>query len=148
MIEEREGIVVYQPTYIHPSAKIGKGSKISAFCDIGKNVTIREGSNIQCHVAISNGVKIGRRVFIGPGTVILNDKYPPSPKLQPPIIEDDVIIGGGCVILPGVKLGKLCVIGAGSVVTKNISEGVLVYGNPVHIVGSRETYDEKRRGNL
>lgn len=135
---------MYEPSYIHDSAKIGKGTKIGAFVDIGKDVVIGIDCNIQAHVTISNGVHIGDRVFIGPNTSILNDRYPVSKVLAPPTIQNDVIIGGFVVILPDIVIGEKAVIGAGSVVTKDVPKGNVVYGNPAEQKMSREEYDRKK----
>lgn len=138
-------ITVYKPTYIHKSAKIGEGTKIGAFCDIGKDVVIGENCVIQCHVTISNETVIGNNVFIGPNTSFFNDKYPPSKPLVPPVVEDDAIIGGASFILPGVRIGKGAVVGAGSVVTKDVPPNTVVVGNPARRLMNREEYDKKRQ---
>ena len=140
----RKDVVIYEPTYVHETAVIGPGTRIGAFCDIGKRVVIGRDCIIQCHVSISNGCRIGDRVFIGPKATLLNDKYPPG-EIKPVRVEDDVIIGGAAVILPGVTIGKKAVIGAGSIVTRDVPEGVVVRGNPARIVGSREEYEQKKR---
>lgn len=138
-------VTVYQPTYIHPSAQIGEGSKIGAFCDIGRDVKIGQNCIIQCHVTISNGCYVGNNVFIGPSTSVLNDKYPYSHCLTPSKIMDDVIIGGGVTILPNVTIGEDAVVGAASVVTKDVPQGVVVYGNPASVQMTRKEYEEKKR---
>lgn len=125
----RKNVKIYKPSNIHSTAKIGARTKIGAFVDIGKNVEIGEDCNIQCHVTISNQCIIGSRVFIGPNTSLLNDKYPLG-KLSPVIVEDDVIIGGGVTILPSVRIEKGAFVGAGSVVTRNVGAGITVVGNP------------------
>ena len=143
-MKKRENVVTYEPSYIHDSAEIGKGTKIGAFVDIGKNVVIGTDCNIQAHVTISNSVRIGDRVFIGPNTSILNDRYPVSKVLTPPIIHNDVIIGGFTVILPDISIGEKAVVGAGSVVTKDVPKGSVVYGNPAEHKMSREEYERKK----
>lgn len=124
--------IIRQPSYVHESARIGDGTKIGAFCDIGKNVVIGKDCNIQCHVTISNGCKVGDNVFIGPNTSLLNDKYPIG-KIQPVTINDGAIIGAGVTVLPNLVIGAKAFVGAGSVVTKNVPPLALVYGVPARI---------------
>jgi len=147
-----KNVIVHQPTFIHKTAKIGEGTKIGAFCDIGRDVIIGEDCWIQCHVTISNGTKIGNNVFIAPNVSFLNDKFPPSKRLSPPIIEDDVIIGGCAVIMPCVTVGRRSVVGSGTVVSKDVPPEVVVIGNPMKIIMTREEYERRKKqyeeGNL
>jgi len=122
-------IKVWEPTYIHPTAQIGEGTRIGKFCDIGKNVVIGKNCIVQCQVSISNECKIGNNVFLGPKVTLLNDKHI-NGKIAPVIIEDGAKIGGATVILPNVRVGKGALVGAGSVVTKNVEPNIMVYGNP------------------
>jgi acetyltransferase-like isoleucine patch superfamily enzyme len=69
-------------------------------------------------------------VFIGPGTVFTNDKYPPSKCLEGATVEDNVVIGAHVTILPSVRLGKGCFVAAGSVVTKDVPAGMMAIGSP------------------
>lgn len=136
----REDVVVGEGTKIwHPElvnlygCKIGKDSVIGCFVEIGPGVIIGDRCRIQSMVYIPSGIIIGNNVFIGPGTIFLNDKYPPSLKLSKPpstIVHDDVVIGGGVLILPGLTLGVGCMIGAGAVVTKDVSPFKTVVGVP------------------
>lgn len=109
--------------------------KIGAYCDIGEP-NLGEGCNIQCHVSIPPGWKIGSRVFIGPGAHFANDKYPnlfarqPEFKPEVGVIEDDVVVGMGALIGPGVIIGKGAIIGMGAVVLKNVPAGAIMVGNP------------------
>lgn len=140
-------VVIHQPSYLHQSVTIGKGTKIGSFSDIGKNVVIGKNCNIQSSVTISNGCKIGRNVFIGPNSSLLNDKFPIG-KIQPCIIEDDVVIGGGVTLLPNVRIGRKSVIGAGSVVTRNVPSGEVWKGNPAKFHMTRREYENKKKGSL
>ena len=101
---------------------------------IGPKVQIGEGCKIQPFAFIPDNVKIGNNVFVGPHACFLNDKYPPSGgawKSGPlTIVEDNAVIGGGAIILPGVKIGRGAVIGAGAVVTKDIAPLAVIVGNP------------------
>lgn len=131
-VRGRPGVTVYRPVYIHDSAVIGESTRIGKFCDIGKDVLIGTDCNIQCLVSVSNGCWIGDNVFIGPGARLLNDKYMDG-TITPVTVEDDVKIGGGSIILPGVILGKGCLVGAGAVVTANVPPYMIVYGNPAKV---------------
>ena len=137
-MHHRPGVTILRPVYIHDSALIGPGTKIAKFVDIGKDVVIGVDCNIQAHVSISNYCSVGRQVFIGPGARLLNDKYMDG-KIEPVIVEDHVRIGGGAVILPGVRLGRRCLIGAGAVVTKNVPPNTIAYGNPAKLRGLIES---------
>jgi acetyltransferase-like isoleucine patch superfamily enzyme len=126
---------------IHPLANVwGEGNipestKVSAFCDIGEP-KIGENCNIQCHVSIPPGWKIGNNVFIGPGVRFVNDLYPQVGiewKVNGGVVEDNVSIGCGAIILP-VRIGNGALIGAGSVVVRDIPKGVIVRGNPARTV--------------
>ena len=78
---------------------------------------------------------IGERVFIGPNVTFTDDRHPKvnvSYHPEPPIVQDDVSIGAGAVILPGIKIGRGAMIGAGAVVTKDVPAEVVVLGNPAH----------------
>lgn len=81
---------------------------------------------------IPDWVTLGNDVFVGPGVIFTNDKKPPSygEHWARTIVEDNVSIGANATILPGVRLGKGCVIGAGSVITKDIPAEEIWAGNP------------------
>jgi acetyltransferase-like isoleucine patch superfamily enzyme len=109
---------------------IEPGCTIHAFVWIGKGVRIGAGSKVQAFAFIPEGVTIGRNVFIGPHACFTNDKYPPSVDWLETIVEDDVSIGAGAVILPGITIQTGATVGAGAVVTKDVPAGVTVKGNP------------------
>ena len=125
MIHLKE-VTIYEPT-TNRAESIGEGTKIGAFCDIGSGVVIGRNCNIQCHVSIPNDVRIGNGVFIGPGVRIFNDRYM-NGLIQPPEIGDKCRIGGSTRILPGVKVGVNCFIWAGSMITKDVPDGMEVKG--------------------
>jgi len=141
-------VVIWNYVVIGEETKIGDKTRIGSFCDVGKNVAIGKNCNIQAHVTISNGCKIGNNVFIGPNSTILNDKFPYSNHITPPIICDNVIIGGGAIILPKITIGKNSVIAAGSVVTKDVPSGVVAMGMPARKTMTRKEYETKRRALL
>ena len=117
--------------------RIGDDCNIATFVEIGKGVVIGNNCSIQSFCYIPENIFIGNNVFIGPGVIFTNDKYPPSDKKEwkkyYTVIEDGVSIGARSVILPGVRIGNKARIGAGSVVTKNVEPGKLVYGVPAMV---------------
>lgn len=120
-------------TNIYHTAEIGKGSNIGSYTEVGDGVIIGQDCKVGAYVFIPKGVTIGNRVFIGPRVTFCNDKYPKATgewKVLPTIVEDDVSIGAACTILCGVRLGRGCKIGAGSVVTHDVAQGDIVAGNP------------------
>ena len=133
--------------------KFGKSTVLSPFrCDYGENIYIGDNSFINFNVSMIDlgKIKIGNRVLIGPGTGIFTAIHPIDPEIRATgiekgadiIIEDDVWIGGNATILPGVKIGKGAIIGAGSVVTKDIPEMTIAAGNPAKVI-RKITEDDK-----
>ena len=113
-------------------------------CDYGFNIKFGEKVflNFNCVILDSIEVTIGNNVMFGPGVQIYTPQHPIHPeeratwleKSSPVSIGDDVWIGGSTVICPGVSIGKETVIGAGSVVNKDIPEGVVAAGNPCKVI--------------
>ena len=110
------------------NAKIGDDCMIAAFVEIG-NATIGNNCRIQAFVFIPEGITIGDNVFIGPGTKFMNDKYPPSTIINT-VVEDNAVIGGGAVILPGITIASGSRIGAGAVVTSDTGNENVYVGVP------------------
>lgn len=138
-------VVIWNYVVLGEGTSIGDETQVSSFCDVGRNVTIGKKCDIQAHVTISNGCKIGNNVFIGPNSSVLNDKFPYSSHITPPLICDNVIIGGCVVILPRITVGKNSVVAAGSVVTKDVPSGVVVVGTPAKKMMTRKEYENRKR---
>lgn len=118
---------------------IGENTIIHSHVWIGEKVVIGNNCKIQAFVFIPDGVTIGNNVFLAPGVIFTNDKNPPShgKGWTETIVEDDVSIGANATILPGLKLSRGCLIGAGSVVTKNIGPNEVWFGNAAKFIKYR-----------
>lgn len=112
--------------------RIGNNVSVGSGSEIGKGTFIGDQTRISAHVFLPARSRVGTSVFIGPGVTFTDDRHPRANNhdytAEPSTIEDSVSIGAGSVILPGVTLGRGCIIGAGSVVTRSIPPGVTVYG--------------------
>lgn len=113
---------------------IGDGCIIHSHVWIGDNVKIGNRVRIQAFSFIPDGVEIGDNVFIGPRCTFTNDKYPPSDEWLKTLVKDGASLGAGTIVLPGITIGRSAKIGAGSLVTKNIPDFALAYGNPARVV--------------
>ena len=144
--------IIRSGTYIYAGNKIGKnfhtGNKVNIreLNVIGDNVSIGTLSVIEHNIIIHNGVRIHTQAFIpeytiiekncwiGPNVVFTNAKYPKHPKVKENLkgayIQKNVKIGANTTLLPGVVIGKHSLIGAGSVVIKNVASGLIVAGSP------------------
>lgn len=145
-------ILRHEFTSIDPSVKSGKECVAWGFSTIGAGVVLGDhvvigsccyvgrdshlGSDVHLNhgVFLPNGSQIGDRVFFGPNVTCTDDKHPrvnnPDYHAEPPIIEDDANIGAGAVILPGIRLGRGCTVGAGAVVTRDVPAGETWTGIP------------------
>jgi acetyltransferase-like isoleucine patch superfamily enzyme len=119
---------------------IGRGVFVGPFVEIQKKASVGDGSRVQSHTFICEGVHIGKRVFVGHGVIFINDRNPkasnPDWVLEEVHVEDDVAIGSGAIIMCGIRLGKGCRIGAGAVVTRDVPPGETVVGIPARLFRS------------
>ena len=134
-----EGTIVWQFAIILPKAIVGKNCNINCHTFIENDVVIGDRVTIKSGVYIWDGLRIDDDVFIGPNATFVNDKYPRSKKyadkFQETKIGKSASIGANATILGGISIGEFAMIGAGSVVTKNVKPYTLVYGNPARIIG-------------
>ncbi|MBB6327771.1 acetyltransferase-like isoleucine patch superfamily enzyme [Algoriphagus iocasae] len=154
---------------IHPLAdvqtqKIGENTRIWQYAVVLQGAKIGKDCNVNCHTFIENDVLIGDRVtvksgvylwdgltieddvFIGPNVTFTNDKYPRSKKypseFQRTIIKKGASIGAGSVILGGCTIGENSMVGAGSLVTRDVPPNTLVMGSPAKVVRKIEVDTE------
>jgi UDP-2-acetamido-3-amino-2,3-dideoxy-glucuronate N-acetyltransferase len=138
-----EGTTIWQFVVVLPGAQIGSECNICSHCFIENDVIIGDRVTIKNGVKIYDGVRIEDDVFIGPNVTFTNDRYPKSKNESytrlDTWVEDGVSIGGGAVILPGIRIGAGATVGAGAVVTKDVPPGVTVVGNPARILKKTES---------
>jgi len=126
--------------------KIGDNTKIGPFVEVQKNALIGKRCKISSHTFICEGVTIEDDVFIGHGVMFINDKYPRaangSGELQteddwevvPTIVKQGASIGSNATLLCGVTVGFGSIVGAGSVVTRDVPDKTIVAGNPARVI--------------
>jgi len=126
--------------------EIGDETRIGAFVEIQKGVTIGRRCKISSHSFLCEGVTIRDNVFIGHGVMFTNDKYPRatnpdgSPQAEadwqvvPIVVERGASIGSNATILAGITVGEYAIIGAGAVVTKDVAAGTVVAGVPAKLL--------------
>jgi acetyltransferase-like isoleucine patch superfamily enzyme len=121
---------------------VGDDVKIGAFVEVQKNASIGNNCKISSHTFICEGVTIEDAVFIGHSVTFINDMYPRATavggalqteadwKVDKTVVKKGASIGSGCTILANVTIGEGAIIGAGSVVTKDVPPNAIVAGNP------------------
>lgn len=132
--------MIWKPSNIYPTAKIGMFTSIGMFSEIGEKVVIGNRVRIGAFAFLCEGVTIEDNCFIGPRFTATNDKYPPSGKDQwkPILIKKGARIGSAVTVLPGVVIGENALVGAGSVVSKSIPAGETWCGVPAKKMMAKE----------
>ena len=125
---------------------VGDETKIGAFVEIQKNATVGRRCKISSHTFICEGVTIEDGVFVGHGVVFINDSYPRATsengelqtesdwKVETTLVKQGASIGSGATILAKVVIGERAIVGAGSVVTRDVPPGAIVAGNPARVL--------------
>jgi acetyltransferase-like isoleucine patch superfamily enzyme len=164
-----DGAVIRSHSVIYAGNIIGRGFKTGHHVTIresnviGDDVSVGTGSCIEHHVRISDRVRIHSQAFIpefsiledqvwiGPNVVLTNARYPRSPNvkehLSGPHICQGAKIGANSTVLPGIKIGSDALVGAGSVVTKNVESKSVVAGNPATELNSVDNIPEYKETN-
>lgn len=122
--------------------EIGDNSKVGSFVEIQRNARIGRNCKVSSHTFICEGVDIEDGVFIGHSVSFINDKFPRAARadgtlatdadwtVEPTRVKKGASIGTGATILCGVTIGERAIVGAGSVVTKDVADDAVVAGNP------------------
>jgi acetyltransferase-like isoleucine patch superfamily enzyme len=126
--------------------EVGDQTKIGAFVEIQKNAYIGKRCKISSHTLICEGVTVEDNVFIGHGVTFINDTYPRATtgdghlqteqdwKVERTVVKKGASVGSGSTILANVTIGENAVVGAGSMVTKNVPPNAIVAGNPARVL--------------
>lgn len=129
---------VWQYTIILPRAVIGSNCNINALCFVENDVVIGNNVTVKCGVHLWDGITIEDDVHIGPAVAFTNDLYPRSKhpfSISRTTIRKGASVGANSTIIPGITIGEYALIGAGSVVTKNIPANTIWVGNPARQTG-------------
>lgn len=140
------GTRVWQFSVVLPDAMLGENCNICAHTLIENDVTIGNDVTVKSGVYLWDGITLEDKVFIGPCVTFSNDKFPRS-KVYPTsfpktLIRHGASIGANATILPGITIGRYAMVGAGSVVTKDVPDYALVVGNPARLVRFLEKQDD------
>jgi UDP-2-acetamido-3-amino-2,3-dideoxy-glucuronate N-acetyltransferase len=128
----KRNVVVWEPSHVSYDAIIGEGVQVGRFTEIGPKVVIGNRVRIGAFCFIPEGVTIKDNAWIGPRCTFTNDRFPPSPRSewQETIVEQGARLGAGVTLICGLNIGKGALVGAGSVVTKDIPAGETWAGVP------------------
>jgi acetyltransferase-like isoleucine patch superfamily enzyme len=140
--------------------EIGDETKVGAFVEVQKNAKIGQRCKISSHTFICEGVTIEDYVFIGHNVTFINDAYPRATtpggalqtgkdwKVEPTLVKRGASIGSGCTILSKVTVGENAIVGAGSVVTRDVPANAIVAGNPARLLRKlgQQMTEEANRG--
>ena len=135
-----EGTKVWHYSHIMPGAKIGKNCVLGQNVFVARNTTISDGCKIQNNVSVYEGVTLEDNVFCGPSMVFTNVINPRSEisrmdEIRPTLVKRGTTLGANCTVVCGHTIGRYAFVGAGAVVTKDIPDYALVYGNSAKIAG-------------
>lgn len=134
-----DGTRIWAFAHVLAGAKIGKNCNICDGVFVENDVIVGDNVTIKCGVQLWDGTRIGNNVFIGPNASFCNDLYPRSKqypeKFEGAIIADGASIGANATLLPNIHIGRGAMVGAGTVVTRDVPPFARVVGNPAKIIG-------------
>jgi len=149
-----DGTKVWHFVHVRENAEIGRECVLGHSVYVDKEVKIGNCVKLENRATVYRGVKIEDKVFVGPHVTFTNDPYPRSFstdwRIVPTFVKEGASIGAGAVVMCGVTIGKYAMIGAGSVVTKDIPSHAIAYGNPAKVRGfackcGRKLKEEKKK---
>ena len=142
-----EGVIIHHPQLVNLyGCSVGTGSRVGAFVEIQKNARVGRRCKISSHTFICEGVTIEDQVFIGHGVMFINDSYPRATtatgdlqtadhwRVEHTVVKKGASIGSGATVLSNVTIGERAIVGAGSVVTRDVPAGTIVAGNPAKVL--------------
>ncbi|MFX0115714.1 MAG: DapH/DapD/GlmU-related protein [Candidatus Hodarchaeota archaeon] len=136
------GVQIWHYCQIRPNVVLGAGTRVGSFTYIDTGVKIGARCSIQSRVYIPRGVTIEDDVFLGPACTFTNDRTPkannPSWEIQETIVRQGASIGANATILSPLEIGENALVGAGSVVIRDVHANAVVVGNPARQIRFRE----------
>jgi UDP-2-acetamido-3-amino-2,3-dideoxy-glucuronate N-acetyltransferase len=131
---------VHAPSVVVEGARLGADVVIGAFCFVASGAVVGEGTRIQSHTSVWDGVELGKDVFVGPGAQFTNVRhpraaFPRSPHWDRTVVEDGASVGAHATLVAPVRVGRCAMVGAGAVVTRDVPAHAVVAGNPARVVG-------------
>jgi UDP-2-acetamido-3-amino-2,3-dideoxy-glucuronate N-acetyltransferase len=130
---------VWAYAHVLAGARIGADCNICDHVFIENDVVVGDRVTVKCGVQLWDGLRVENDVFIGPNATFTNDRFPRSKQypetFAETVVEQGASVGANATILPGLRLGRHCMVGAGAVVTRSVPPYAIVLGNPARIVG-------------
>ena len=134
-----EGTRIWAFVNILEGARIGRDCNICDRCFIENQVVLGDRVTVKCGISIYDGIVLEDDVFVGPDVTFSNDVRPRSGKhlsaYPRTLVKTGASLGAGAIILPGVRIGRFAIVGAGSLVTRDVPDFALVYGSPARAHG-------------
>tara|TARA_B100001971_G_scaffold133097_1_gene122871 strand:+ start:353 stop:853 length:501 start_codon:yes stop_codon:yes gene_type:complete len=143
-VKKGRNVKIWHYAYVGDNAEIGDNVSIGALAHVDYMTVVGANTRIEGLAYIAPLSNIGKDVFIGPAVALINDRYPPSKRLEGVTIGDGAIIGAKSVIGSGCTIGNNSVVCMGAVVTKDVPPETVVMGNPAKAAYSRSKYDKKK----